>query len=244
MKSKITFAFLALTGAAFAQTTTWYGVQDNSAAAGATVDGFTAIAASDFHDTMLRQDNPTLVLGANAGIQVSGPRSGGFPLNSQGAYVGAFRFEGLTIADPISSAQFHFRVNFVAGSVPYYITPIAAGAGSWTEGTANWDNLASFIDVSATTDAFTPTATGWMSVDVTSYLQDYLDGTIAGFAFVRNVEFVGNIGDTPYINIDSSDGTAANIGGLSVTTVPEPASAGVVMAAASALALLRRRRRA
>lgn len=256
MKINIALGVLALSsGSLMAQTTTWFGVNDNSAAAtGTASDDFTAISSANWHDSMLIEAVPGTPRGSDVGIQVSPAFTSIFsPVGNSQRFAAAFRFDhtflsdGAPLEDVLQSASFNFYVEagtFPAADPNYYITPIASGAGAWTESTATWNSLLASINMNDTSTSFAVTGPGWVSIDVTSLLENYLAGTIAGFALVNSDTPTGNEGfngaDDPNFEMRSSEGIATLTPGLSVTVVPEPSSA--LFVAFGALALLRRRR--
>lgn len=228
---------LAIAGNTHAQTTTWYGVNNNSAAAGATgIDAVSLIANTSWHDANMSEASPNLVSGNDLTTQVRGTKTG---IGAVLQVASVFRWDGLNISDSVSSASYFFNVEFLQGGAnTYYITPIAPGAGAWDEDTATWGNLDPFIDYSATTGGFTVSSTGWMSLDVTSLMEDYRLGNNAGFAMVRDVNVTS--GQAPYFTQYTSESLPTQTPGLRVTTVPEPSVA--LLGGLSAMLLFRRRR--
>jgi len=109
---------------------------------------------------------------------------------------------------------------------------------AWDENTSTWDSMVNGIQTndseaaSASTDQVTTNSTnGFRTFDVTTDLQAYLDGTTNnGWALIM-------ISDSPANFYSSEDATPGNRPLLSVTYVPEPASALLLGAGVALLAM-------
>lgn len=233
---------LAAAGSSNAQTTTWYGVNNNAAAAGATgIDAYTAVSNGNWHDANLSEASPNLTSGSDLTTQVRGTKTG---LGAVLQVASAFRWDGLSLSNTVTNADFYFNVEALqegtqVGPHTYYLTAILPGAGAWDEDTATWGNLDAFIDYSATSNPFTVSSTGWMSLDVTSLMEDYRLGNNAGFAMVRDVNVTS--GSAPYFAQYTSEAGPTQTPGLAITTVPEPSVA--ILGGLGMLGLVFRRRR-
>jgi len=246
MKARYACAALAaaLTASATAQTTTWYGVANNAAAAGVSGTTYSAISNANWHDTYIIASAPGQNDGASATAQVRGPKVGGIG-GTNAQMLSVFGFDGLTISDTITNAYLRLNLGIAAGA-PYdvYLTGISNGS-NWTESNATWSSLvtAGYLDNTATTNAVTiSSGTGWKSFNVTSLLQQYMAGTIDGIAIVRSTPYTGAIGSQPNMVWYTSEDLTGLTPGLVVTTTPVPEPSAAALGGLGLLFLFRRKR--
>ena len=245
-------ALISVAALAPAQSTTWYyGQSDNSANYSVAADSSQAI---DWMDGWAGGAQKDLSRFGSEGLQVNRP---GFFDGNQSIMM--FGFGGISVASAdVTLATLYLRQDF---SFPtgvqntWNIVGIASGNDNWDTGSMNWNDIntgtladwtggdllgsltgsyGTFQDLGTSTDSN-------LAINITAALQDYLNGSISGIAFVNSAPGGNFSADNSFVAFSDDNTTATNRPGLLVTAIPEPSAA--ALAALGLLGIITRRRR-
>ena len=238
------------------QTTTWYyGASNNSANFGVTPTSSQAIT---WQDNWAGGTNFDQAHFGEGDLLVNRPD---MLSEEQSIMMFGFGGTGLSAAN-VGTALLYLREDFsifndtASGSNTWNIVGIASGNSGWDNSGMTWNDInggtagdwtgGTLVNsLSGSYGSFSVAATSTdtnLSIDITSALKAYLNGTISGIAFVNSTDGDTLSGSSYSFDSYSNDNTTAtNRGGLLVTAVPEPSAALLGLLGATGLVLRRRR---
>ena len=245
----LTALLLSLAGLVQAQNTTyWIGNNDNSLTA-------TGTQAQNYQNGGWK-DMSTYELLTNSNLNTNPNQISAasfFGGDRAITFYGFNSISGFTAAQVLSASIYGNinEVNWLNQSIGTTVTATIRGLSTsqvnFSEGTATWANL---NDTHLTTNYGNfiidrDIANGsWFAVDVTSALQDYLNGTIGGIAFTIDTLGESFEGSDIMIQFQSQENATASLRpGMMVNVAPVPEPSGALLGGiAGMMALLRRRR--